>query len=75
MMDEVEASTKTANEKTKEADITTETGEYENSSKVGVEKVAHRSQHRHMSRDKMRQLTSECPTQCLPACRWKEVSR
>ena len=40
MMDEVEASTKTANETMKEADITTETGEYENASKVGVEKAS-----------------------------------
>ena len=35
MMEEVEASTKTANETMKEADITTENGEYENVSKVG----------------------------------------
>ena len=40
MMEEVEASTKTANETMKEADITTETGEYENVSKVGVEKAS-----------------------------------
>ena len=39
MMEEVEAS-KTANETMKEADITTETGEYENVSKVGVEKAS-----------------------------------
>ena len=40
MMEEAEASTKTANQTMKEADITTETGEYENVSKVGVEKAS-----------------------------------
>ena len=40
MMDEVEASTKTAHETMKEADIPTKTGEYENVSKVGVEKAS-----------------------------------
>ena len=40
MMEEVEASTKTANETMNEADITTETGEYEIVSKVGVERAS-----------------------------------
>ena len=40
MMDEVEATTKTAHETMKEADIPTETGEYENASEVGVEKAS-----------------------------------
>ena len=40
MVEYVEATTKTAHETMKEADIPTKTGEYENVSKVGVEKAS-----------------------------------
>ena len=51
MMEEYEASTNTANETMKEADITTEMASAR--IRLGWRRPAHRSQHRHTSRDKI----------------------
>ena len=64
MMDKVEALTKTAHETMKEADMPAKTGEYENVSGVGVEKASTQIA---PSTLESKQLTSECPTWCLPA--------
>ena len=71
MMEVVEASTKTAHETMKEADMTTKTGEYENAS--GVEKAS--TPIAAMTHESKQDATADvgmCPAQCLPVCCWRD---